>query len=224
MMADVILAAYRVRRLRATCVRLCIKLEHGALYSHTLRDILRRFHGVRVGRYSYGSILKPGLLPRGTLVGNYCSVGTDLIVRRRDHPMERLTQHPFTYNCRLGYVAMDTIRGDEDNPLSIGNDVWVGDRVTIVSGCGSIGNGAVIAAGAVVTHDVPPYAVVAGVPAKLVRMRFDAETILVLEKSRWWNLSLEALLNNKDILLGPPTRELAAKLRRIVSDACDSRA
>lgn len=166
------------------------------MFSATLRAVLRDLHGVEIGQYSYGDILRPGVLPPGTRVGAWCSVGSDLIVRRRDHPVERTVMHPFFYNSRLGFVVRDTIPAEADNPLVIGNDVWIGDRVTILGGCRIVGNGAVLAAGAVVTRDVAPYSVVGGVPARLIRMRFDPERIAVIEASHWWERSLGDLIEN----------------------------
>lgn len=185
--------------MRGLCRKLCLRLEGGWMHSHSLRRILRQYHQVEIGRYSYGDILRPAVLPKGSRVGSYCSVGTGLIVRRRNHPTERSIQHPFFYNAALGLLARDTILSDTENPLEIGHDVWIGDRVTILAGCRSIGNGAVIAAGAVVTHDVPPYAIVAGVPAKLLRMRFEPERIAMLEASRWWECDIAALIKSAPV-------------------------
>ena len=196
-----LVASYRFARMRKLCLRLCKKLEGGAIHSRSLRDILSRYHGVKIGRYTYGAVMRPGLLPSGTIVGAYCSVGTELIVRRRDHPTDRLTQHPLFYNKNLGYVRADTIQSNQDNPLTIGNDVWVGDRVTILSGCRTIGNGAVIAAGAVVTRNVDPYWIVAGVPARPVKRRFTEEIVRQIEISEWWDLPLADLLVHRKILL-----------------------
>ena len=185
---------YRVRRLRGLVWRAVARLEGGAFFSATLRALLVQHYGITVGVCSYGDVMVPGVLPRGSRVGRYCSVGQDLIVRRRDHPTERFCQHAFFYNATLGFVARDTIPADADNPLEIGHDVWIGDRVTIVSGCRRIGNGAVIAAGAVVTRDVPPYAIAAGVPARVLRPRFTEKQAARLEASRWWERDLDALL------------------------------
>jgi acetyltransferase-like isoleucine patch superfamily enzyme len=91
-------------------------------------------------------------------------------------------------------VKQDAIPNVRDNPLTIGNDVWIGDRVLILGGCKSIGNGAVIAAGAVVSRDVAPYAVVGGVPARLIRMRFNEAQIAKIEKSRWWERKISELV------------------------------
>lgn len=207
--SDVLTAVYQFRLFRRACIWICMMLEGGPFYSQTLRKILHRYHSVHIGRYSYGPILTPGVLPPGTSVGNYCSVGSGLITRRRNHPLDRVTQHPFFYNSKLGYVANDSIQDNTNNPLEIGHDVWIGDRVTILSGCKRIGNGAAIAAGAVVTHDVPAYTIVAGVPARFLKSRFDENTISELEKSQWWGLTVDQLLEHRELLIESMTEETA---------------
>lgn len=187
---------YRFRSLRILCRKLCMRLEGGSILSATWRQILRDWYEVEVGRYSYGDILVAGLLPPGSRVGAYCSVGTGLIVRRRDHPLDQPFMHPFFYNSALGLLEKDAIPSERENPLIIGNDVWIGDRVIVLSGCHSIGNGAVIAAGAVVTRDVSPYAVVGGMPARLIRMRFIDAQIAKIEESRWWERKITELITS----------------------------
>ena len=177
---------YRVRALRPLIRRSCGGAEGKLMRSAAWNAVLRKWFGVRIGTYSYGSILDAGRLPRGTVVGNYCSVGVELLIRRRDHPIDRPAMHALFYKAALGMVDKDTIPANEDNPLVIENDVWIGDRVMILSGCRRIGNGAVLAAGSVVTRDVAPYTIVGGVPAKPIRRRFDDETIARIEASRWW--------------------------------------
>lgn len=195
----VLLRAYGVPRLRVLVIRIVRRLEGGPIYSATLREILRRYHDADVGRYSYGAILQPGVLPPGSRVGNYCSVGTQLIVRRRDHPIDRPFQHAAFYNSNLGFLRKDTIPAEAENPLQIGHDVWVGDRATILSGCRQIGNGAVIAAGAVVTRDVAPYTIVGGVPARALRKRFPDEHIKRLESTCWWERPLAEVIAARDL-------------------------
>lgn len=173
---------------------LCHRLEGTLMCSETWRAILREVHGVEIGAYSYGSILTSGVLPRGSRVGRWCSVGSSLVVRRRDHPVDRPVMHAFFYNSALGIVPSDTILSDSENPLTIGHDVWIGDRVTILSGCASVGNGAVLAAGSVVTRDVPAYAIVGGVPARLLKDRFTEDEKARLEASKWWDKSLLELV------------------------------
>lgn len=213
--SSLLILAYRHIKLRSLCFKLCEKLENGQFYSATMREILKTFHNVEIGKYSYGSIWQPRVLPSGTKVGAYCSVGQGLIVRRRNHPIERLTQHPFFYNKQLGYLVEDSIHTDHSNPLTIGHDVWIGDRVTILSGCRTIGNGAVLAAGTVVTRDILPYSVNGGVPAKVLKMRFPKELIDLVEASHWWEKSIVELLEYQADLIEPVSQSF---LDRLISE------
>lgn len=199
----ILVRLYAIRWLRRRFYRICAQLEGGGIHSQTWRAILTRYHRVEVGAYSYGPVLTPGTLPPGSRVGRYCSIAPELRVRRRDHPTDRLTQHPFFYNSQFGYLSADSIRRDDENPLEIGHDVWIGDRVTVLSGCTRIGNGAIVAAGAVVTRDVAPYTIVGGVPAKPLKARFAPELAERIEASRWWELDLPELLEHREILLDP---------------------
>lgn len=194
-----ILAAYRISFLRPWLRSLAMRLEGGPLTSETMRTLLKNRHGVSVGRYSYGPVLVPGVMPPGSQVGRYCSVGRDLIVRRRDHPISRPFLHPYFYNSMFGLLNNDTIHDNVDNPLIMGHDIWIGDRVTILSGCTRIGNGAVLAAGAVINRDVEPYAIIGGVPGREIRRRFDDATIVQLEDSRWWERDIADLIAADDL-------------------------
>ena len=185
---------YRIRRLRPLVLRACARLEGSPMHSQTLRRILKQHHGAEVGRYTYGSIMIPGVLPPGSRIGAYGSTGKDLIIRRRDHPVDWPMLHPFFYNSALGLLKRDSIPTNSDNPLVIGHDVWIGDRVTVLAGCRYIGNGAVLGAGAVVTTDVPAYAIVGGVPARIIRMRFNDASIARIEESAWWNRDITDLI------------------------------
>jgi acetyltransferase-like isoleucine patch superfamily enzyme len=177
-------------------------LEGGIFYSSTLREILSVFHGVKVGAYSYGDCLIPGAFPAGVAVGRYVSIASGIRIFLRNHPIDRLSLHPFFYNSRLGWVKKDTITS---STLEIGDDAWIGDRAIITPGCSSIGIGAIVGAGAVVTKDVPDFAIVAGNPAKLLRYRFDERTIAIILESRWWEkdvADLTAYLDDMIIPLG----------------------
>jgi acetyltransferase-like isoleucine patch superfamily enzyme len=166
-------------------VRLILKLEGGQYYSATLRRIFSSYYKVVVGAYSYGDCFEPGVLPPGSKVGRYVSIATQLRVFARNHPTRWLSTHPFFYNSQLGIVPDDLISMGK---LWIGDDVWIGDRVTITPGCSRIGIGAVVGAGSVVTRDVPDFAIVAGNPARLIRFRFDEAVRDAIRDSRWWDL------------------------------------
>lgn len=108
-------------------------------------------------------------------------------------------QHIFIIKIGGGLAVKDV----ERKKLYIGNDVWIGHGVTIVSSCERIGNGAVIGAGSVVTRNVPPYSVVVGVPAKVIKYRFDEEIIDALENSKWWELSPNELFKFYSLIEQP---------------------
>ena len=181
---------YRVRRLRGIIVRLVRGLEGGDFYSATLREILSRYHGVSAGAYSYGEGLIPGAFPAGVTIGRYVSIAEGVRIYRRNHPTGRLSTHPFFFNSRLGWVAEDNVAF---LPLTIEHDAWIGARAVVTAGCTRIGVGAVVGSGAVVTRDVPDFAVVAGVPAKVLRFRFPEDVRKAVLRQRWWEHSVVEL-------------------------------
>jgi acetyltransferase-like isoleucine patch superfamily enzyme len=125
-----------------------------------------------------------------TTIGRYCSIATTVRVENRNHPLTRKSTHAFFFNPELGYCPEDTVAYV---PLEIGNDVWMGHYAVVLPHVRRIGDGAVIAAGAVVNKDVPPFAVVVGNPARIVRYRFSPGTIAELLNEKWWEKSLEEL-------------------------------
>lgn len=193
-LSDLFLALYRYKIIRKYVTRLILKYEGGKFFSQTLRMALKKYYLIEVGKYSYGSCLTNGVLPPATKVGNYCSFAENLRIYRRNHNLETLSQHPFFYNRHAGLLKADAIESIQDNPLEIGHDVWIGGSVIVLPGCTTIGNGAVIGAGSVVTKSVPPYAIMGGNPAKLIRYRYSPEVIEEIERTQWWNLKLSDLL------------------------------
>lgn len=126
---------------------------------------------VRIGFRSYAN----DSFFRNVEVGRFCSIGRRCSIGAARHAVEGLTTHPF------GEPA-----GWENGPRTrIGDDVWIGDQVVVVAGV-TVGAGAILGAGAVVTRDVPPYAIMAGVPARLLRQRFPPALAARLLDCRWW--------------------------------------
>jgi chloramphenicol O-acetyltransferase type B len=123
-------------------------------------------------------------------IGAFTSIGPNVLLGGLGcHPVDRLSTHPAFYSARLqaGDTFSETDLFEELPRVRVGNDVWIGAGSIILDGV-SIGDGAIVAAGAVVNKDVPPYAIVGGVPARIIRYRFDEETIDALLEWRWWEL------------------------------------
>jgi acetyltransferase-like isoleucine patch superfamily enzyme len=152
--------------------------------------------GATVGKY-FG-MNEHGYVARAT-IGSFCAFGARTSINPFNHPTDWLSIHEFQYHpSSFDWVGEynDFVRlertPDMFRNVSIGSDVWTGHNVNVMSGI-NVGDGAIIAAGAVVTKDVPPFAIVAGVPAVVKRMRFSEGLIERLLKVRWWDLELAEL-------------------------------
>ncbi len=162
---------------------------------------------LQLGKHSYGTISiqvwsRPNVVIK---TGAYCSFGPNIkMMIDGNHPMDTFSTYPF---AKIFSDVPPNNYGKE-NP-TIGNDVWIGSDVVIHSGV-HIGDGSVIAAQSVVTRDVPPYAVVAGNPARVVKYRFDEDTIRSLLEVKWWELPDQFI---KDSLL-PVSNDIQEIIRR----------
>ena len=133
------------------------------------------------------------LLGGNITIGKYCQLGVDVAIHATNHPIHHLTTY---INSNLFDGELKQFK--EENTITIGHDVWVGHNVIIVGNV-TIGNGAILAAGSVVTKDVEPYAIVAGVPAKPLKKRFSEKVISEIEELQWWNLSEAELTKIKPL-------------------------
>lgn len=132
-------------------------------------------------------------------VGRYCTIGARTSINPFNHPTSWLSAHEFQYHPQSfdwvdEWNRIERLARTPDmiQHVTIGSDVWMGHNANVMAGV-NVGDGAVIGAGAVVTRDVPPFAIVAGVPAKVVRLRFPEPTVERLLRVRWWDLELAAL-------------------------------
>lgn len=199
-LSGVLLRASGRRRLRGPSLYWAREWEGGDFFSWTAREIMRSRLGVDIGAYTYGECFTPDAFPPRTAIGRYVSVAPGVRAFSRNHPYDRLSMHPFFYNRHLGYVGSDTI---ESGSLEIGADAWLGERAIITPGCRRIGVGAVIGAGAVVTRDVPDFAIAAGNPARVIRMRFGDATREAILASRWWERSIDECAAHMPDMLRP---------------------
>ena len=150
-------------------------------------------HDVDIGDYSY--IGYRSQLQR-TSIGKFCSIASDVKVSFGTHPTHLVSSSPVFYsndNVLRTQWAPETGLSVHENPGTlVGNDVWIGMNA-IVMGDLALGDGCIVAAGAVVTKDVPPYTIVGGVPAKTIRQRFSTEVINALVTIQWWDWEIDTI-------------------------------
>jgi acetyltransferase-like isoleucine patch superfamily enzyme len=156
------------------------------------------FAGVRlvdaqIGNYSY---LQTRTQVFNAEIGAFCSIAAEVVIGLVDHPTHFISSSPVFYDNTqpLPYAFIDAPLAVARLPRTvIGADVWMGHRAMIKAGV-TIGAGAVVGAGALVTKDVPPYSIVVGAPAKVLRVRFEPTVIIGLLRTRWWELPDQTLV------------------------------
>ncbi|UTO27893.1 DapH/DapD/GlmU-related protein [Bartonella harrusi] len=171
-----------------------------------------RLHGCKLGRYveinervvlRYVTVGDFSYFERNSEaiysdIGRFCSIASHVCVNALEHPIERLSMHKITYrpNEYFRYKPLDRSFRERRcaKRVSIGHDVWIGHGAIIMPSV-TIGHGAVIGANAVITKNVLPYTIVAGVPAKCLRMRFSDHVIQELLEMAWWNWPLDKIYN-----------------------------
>lgn len=159
-------------------------------------------HSGKVGRYLF--VNAGTVIYGGVQIGRFCSIARSCQIGCAEHPLHYLSTSFFRISKDifpkdsvsqaaelLEFAPLEKQKTSINN--TIGNDVWIGAGAFVLFGV-NIGDGAVIGAGAVVTKDVPPYAIVAGSPARVVKMRFDEETVEALLELKWWDLPIEKIV------------------------------
>lgn len=188
--------------------KLMLRFAGDEYQSQPLRRYFAKQYNIRVGLYTIGAFDR-WRIPPNSVVGRYCSIAKSARLLDGNHPIDALSTHPYFYLRQFGMVETD--RAVVEAPV-LEDDVWLGHQCIIMPGCHRIGRGAVVGAGAIVMKDVPPYAIVSGAPAKLVRYRFAPDVIDAIEATQWWLLdkpALEAALRQAPEFGFAPTRENA---------------
>ena len=172
------------------------EVEKGAEFGHHVRimhDVQVR-RNVKIGDYSY---IEPYTSVISANIGKFCSIGKCCQIGPWEHPTNYISTSP---EILRKILRCPKLYSDLPERTEIGNDVWIGSNSIIMGGV-KVGNGAIIGAGAVVTKDVPDYAIVVGVPAKVIKYRFEEEIRIRLNKLCWWDWSAEEMEKNKSFFL-----------------------
>jgi acetyltransferase-like isoleucine patch superfamily enzyme len=158
-------------------------------------NFIGKFSSFRNSNMGFGSYIGDGSHLSSTSIGRYTSIADNVRLVVGRHPVkEFISTHPAFYtdqnSTSLQYVKCkkykEVVYAKDNYLITIGNDVWIGSDAAIIQGV-KIGDGAIVACGAIVTHDVQPYSVVAGVPAKVIKYRFDNSQIRILKQTKWWD-------------------------------------
>lgn len=188
-----------------------VNLRMGTSVGDTVFDgynVIDRGTSLQHCHVGFASVIGPNCKFAYTDIGKYCSIAPNVRVVVGTHPSKTFVSTcPVFYSTRLGrginfveetkFVEFQFIDSENKVSVKIGNDVWIGTNVTILGGV-KIGDGAIIAAGAVVIRDIEPYIIVGGVPAKKIRDRFTDEQKSVLQNVQWWNQDQKWLKKNAE--------------------------
>lgn len=148
-------------------------------------------------------------------IEKFCSISWGVTIGGGEHNYKRISSHDFFYNNRYGLIPENCKDNHNryNQACQLGNDVWVGANATILRGV-SVGDGAIVGANSLVNKDVPPYAIVAGSPAKIIKYRFSEEIIKELLKLEWWNLPSEILKKNYELILSEDISLVIERLKK----------
>ena len=189
-----------------------MKKKASVLHEYSFLSDNPAFNNYQIGAGTYGNPIILDWIEGTTLkIGKYCSIAKGVtILLGGNHHYNWISSYPF--KSKFNIKTKDHLNMDHysNGDVEILNDVWIGRNSLILSGI-KIGNGVVIGAGSVVTANIPDYAIVAGNPAKIIRMRFDNEIINKLLIIKWWDWPEDQILNEAELLMSDNFKDLIEK-------------
>jgi len=183
---------FRSRNLKIGYLSKCVSCSFGN-YNTIYKNV--SLNTVLLGDFTYVS---DGTKISKAKIGKFCSIGPDCKIGLGKHPSSKfVSTHPVFFSMlKQAQVSFSNKnRFEEFEEINIGNDVWVGANAIILDGV-TVSDGVIIGAGSVVTKDIPPYAIVGGIPAKIIKYRFERNEIDQLLKIKWWDMDLDYLRKN----------------------------
>lgn len=161
-----------------------------------------------IGRYTYTGEFSH---ITSSSIGSFCSLSWNVSIGPGVHDYNKITTHPFLAVKRFGLVD-EPVYNQYSGQCNIDNDVWIGCNSVIMRGV-SVGNGAIVGANSVVTKDVPPYAIVVGSPAKIIKYRFEPAIIEALLELEWWNLPVSIISENTQLFASNPNLDIIKQIK-----------
>ncbi|GAJ38348.1 putative acetyltransferase [Parageobacillus caldoxylosilyticus NBRC 107762] len=189
------------------------KLDHSHLERYARAGKYNHLYFVKVGKHTYTG---QDTVIMHTRIGAFTSISWGVTIGAAEHDFSRITSHTFLYNPYDELNNGVTYYNRFKEECEVGNDVWIGANSTILRGV-TIGDGAVVGANSIVTKSVPPYAVVAGNPARIIKYRFDEKIIERLLRIQWWTLDDDIIKKNCHLFAESPSNAVLDKLEEIVN-------
>lgn len=183
---------------KSLVIGLYTSIKNSLIGHHVCLSSEVKLYNSEIGDHSY---VNSKTIINYSKIGKFCSIASNVQFGLGIHQTNIISTHPAFYsNAKVFKTFADKNYFKEFEEISVGHDVWIGNNVVIMGGV-NIGNGSIVAAGAVVTKDVKPYEVVGGIPAKHIKYRFDEELITTIQKTEWWNMDEKWFEKNYELFL-----------------------
>jgi acetyltransferase-like isoleucine patch superfamily enzyme len=186
-------------------------LLHTDLAEHCMVGSFSKMAYSKMGMFSY---IGDYTVVINSEIEKFSSISWGVTIGPEEHDYSRITNHSFLYSIKAFKLTPYKHYSPFEKECKIGNDVWIGCNSTILRGV-TIGDGAVVGANSLVSKDVPPYSIVVGSPAKILKYRFEDVIIKELLDLRWWNIPLDIISENTELFAAEPTLEIIKKIKEL---------